>query len=173
MAVQNANSEPSMEEILASIRRIISEDDDTARKPAEPPLELTKPVAEAPPAPPPPSVPDDDLMVFEDEAPPPPPREEPRPEPPRATAPIPAPPPQPAIVSEDALISEPAVAAAANSFTRLAGSLRLTDAPGQTLESVVRELLRPMMKQWLDENLPRIVEAKVEAELERISRMTR
>jgi hypothetical protein len=37
----------------------------------------------------------------------------------------------------------------------------------------VRELLRPMMKEWLDANLPAIVEAKVEAELNRIARLSR
>ena len=40
----------------------------------------------------------------------------------------------------------------------------------QTLEALVRELLKPMLKSWLDENLPRIVEAKVEEEIERIAR---
>ncbi len=41
---------------------------------------------------------------------------------------------------------------------------------GRTLEDVVRELLRPLLKAWLDENLPRIVEAKVAEEVERIAR---
>ncbi len=41
---------------------------------------------------------------------------------------------------------------------------------GRTLEDVVRELLRPLLKQWLDTNLPGIVEAQVKAEVERISR---
>jgi cell pole-organizing protein PopZ len=41
---------------------------------------------------------------------------------------------------------------------------------GRTLEDVVRELLRPLLKEWLDENLPAIVEEKVQAEVERISR---
>jgi hypothetical protein len=43
-------------------------------------------------------------------------------------------------------------------------------AAGRTLEDVVRELLRPLLKTWLDENLPRIVEAKVAEEVERIAR---
>jgi cell pole-organizing protein PopZ len=38
------------------------------------------------------------------------------------------------------------------------------------LEEMVREMLRPILKQWLDENLPRIVEAEVAKEVERISR---
>ena len=44
---------------------------------------------------------------------------------------------------------------------------------GRTLEDVVRELLRPMMKAWLDEHLPGIVEAQVAAEVERIARLRR
>jgi cell pole-organizing protein PopZ len=40
----------------------------------------------------------------------------------------------------------------------------------QSLEDVVRETLRPMLKSWLDENLPRVVERMVQAEVERIAR---
>jgi cell pole-organizing protein PopZ len=40
----------------------------------------------------------------------------------------------------------------------------------RTLEDVVRELLRPLLKEWLDQNLPRIVETKVEEEVQRIAR---
>ncbi len=40
----------------------------------------------------------------------------------------------------------------------------------RTLEDVVRELLRPMLQQWLDDNLPTIVQTAVEAEVERIAR---
>jgi cell pole-organizing protein PopZ len=43
-------------------------------------------------------------------------------------------------------------------------------AEGRTLEDVVRELLRPLLKQWLDDNLPGIVETAVQAEVERIAR---
>jgi len=41
---------------------------------------------------------------------------------------------------------------------------------GRTLEEVVSELLRPMLKSWLDENLPEMVERLVRAEIERVSR---
>ena len=180
MATTNPKSEPSMEEILASIRRIISEDDEGPRKPKEEPLELSLPVA-PPPAPPPARavapapapMAADDLMVFDEEPPTPPPplvqarRVEPKP------APAPAPEPMMMEDSVDSIVGEPAVAAAAGAFTKLAGTLRISNAPGQTLEGIVRELLRPMMKEWLDAHLPAIVEAKVEAELERISRLSR
>ena len=39
-----------------------------------------------------------------------------------------------------------------------------------TLEDVVRETLRPMLKSWLDENLPHVVERMVQAEIERVAR---
>tara|TARA_R110000796_G_scaffold102651_1_gene211651 strand:+ start:2626 stop:3354 length:729 start_codon:yes stop_codon:yes gene_type:complete len=42
-----------------------------------------------------------------------------------------------------------------------------------TIEGLVREMLKPMMKDWLDANLAKIVEEKVEAEVQRISRMAR
>ncbi len=42
-----------------------------------------------------------------------------------------------------------------------------------TIEGLVREMLKPMIKDWLDANLPGIVEEKVEAEVQRIARMAR
>jgi hypothetical protein len=176
MAMQNQNAEPSMEEILASIRRIISEDDDGGRRKEEP-LELSQPAPKAEAAP---VTAADDLMVFDEEpaapepAPaPPPPRVEPAP-PPRPVARAPQPAPEPEFDAPlDQIVGEPALAAAAGAFTKLAGTLRVANAPGQTLEGIVRELLRPMMKEWLDAHLPAIVESMVEAELERISRLSR
>ena len=40
----------------------------------------------------------------------------------------------------------------------------------RTLEDLVREMLRPMLKSWLDDNLPSLVERIVKAEIERVSR---
>jgi cell pole-organizing protein PopZ len=161
MALQETQAEPSMEEILASIRRIISEDD--TAPPAGPVLELSTPATDANPA-----DDDDDLLVFDNE------EEPPVPAPPVAPPAVAAAPVQPAPAPiKEAIMSEPVVSAAAQSFTRLADSLRLSDAPGQTLETVVRELLRPMLREWLEQNLPAIVESKVEAELDRISRLAR
>jgi hypothetical protein len=172
-----------MEEILASIRRIISEDDDAGRRAAEPPLELSRPAGPSIKA----ALPADDLMVFDEEPeialePEPAPvrqpvvAEAPMREAPRAPAPAPRPPAQGQGFEadvEDQIVSGVAVSAAASSFTRLAGSLRISEAPGQTVEGVIRELLRPMLKEWLDTHLPAIVEAKVEAEVERIARLSR
>lgn len=162
MALQDPQAEPSMEEILASIRRIISEEE---QAPGEPVLDLTDHVQEAQPEP----VEVEDDIVFEAveavvEAPPPPRAAEPAPV---AAAPAPAP------VTPETIISPPTASAAAGSMARLAGTLRVADTPGQTVEGVVRELLKPMLKEWLDRNLPAIVEARVEAELERIARLAR
>ncbi len=164
MALQDPQAEPSMEEILASIRRIISEEE---QAPAEPVLDLTEqaqePAAAAPQT--------EDDIVFEavepavEEAPPPP---RPAPRAPATEAAAPAAP-----VTPETIISPPTASAAAGAMARLAGTLRVADTPGQTVEGVVRELLKPMLKEWLDHNLPAIVEARVEAELERIARLAR
>jgi uncharacterized protein len=176
MALQDPQAEPSMEEILASIRRIISEEDDAppeagAIELEEEVLDLTQPA----PAPEPAAAQDDDDLVFENElieepvlaAP------EPAPEPVPAPAPVQTVAPSAPAPTVETIVSQPSAHAAAEALTRLAGQLRIADTPGQTLEGVVRELLKPMLKDWLDENLPRIVEARVEAELERIARLAR
>jgi cell pole-organizing protein PopZ len=67
------------------------------------------------------------------------------------------------------LVSEHVAAAAAATFGRLSANLAMPPAD-QTLDGVVREMLRPMLQQWLDDNLPTIVQQAVEAEVERISR---
>ena len=71
---------------------------------------------------------------------------------------------------EDTLVDAAPAAAAAGMFAALSENLRVSSDQGQTLEGIVRELMRPMLKQWLDENLPSIVEEKVQAEVERIAR---
>ena len=121
----------------------------------------------------------DDLMIVdrEDETeaeaqPQPEPEPAPEPEPVMAEAPKPAPSPAPA-EDDDSLLAEPAASAAAGAFAALTENLRVSSDNGQTLEGIVRELMRPMLKQWLDENLPSIVEAKVQEEIERVARRRR
>ena len=70
---------------------------------------------------------------------------------------------------EDRLVGDPAASAAAAAFSYLSSSL-LMPKDGRTLEDVVRELLRPLLKSWLDANLPDIVEHLVRVEIERISK---
>ena len=76
--------------------------------------------------------------------------------------------------SGSGLMSTEATAAAAAAFDRLTDNMRTSrDGESRTLEDLVQDLLRPMMKAWLDENLPTIVEAAVAEELERVSRHRR
>jgi cell pole-organizing protein PopZ len=103
-------------------------------------------------------------VVFADpqpEPPPPPPRiEEPR----RAYAP-PPPPQQP---TAERLMSASTSAAVDSAFNTLAQTVLVQNA--RTLEDLVREMLRPILKGWLDDNLPGMVERIVKAEIERVSR---
>lgn len=176
-----------MEEILASIRRIISEDD----APAEPAAEEA-PAAEFEPEPEPefgaaaaePTLQDEageDVLELTDPIAP----EEPElaSEPPLETVgdidvyspSTPAPEPEPTAPifdrdeAADNLVGDQAASAAASAFGSLSSAL-LMPKDGRTLEDVVRELLRPLLKEWLDQNLPRIVETKVEEEVQRIAR---
>ncbi|GJD37490.1 PopZ family protein [Methylobacterium aerolatum] len=181
--------EPSMEEILASIRRIIA--DDQAAKPAEAePAEMddildlaeaAEPVAAPAPKPapkavePPKPVPLElEEIAFQDFAA----MSEPEPEPePVKAPPAAAPPPRAAIQPEPApqpepvaerLISPNTDASVSQAFNLLAHTVLSNNA--RTLEDIVREMLRPMLKSWLDDNLPVVVERLVRAEIERVSR---
>ena len=68
---------------------------------------------------------------------------------------------------EAGLLSREATAAVDTAFNTLAQTVRKHEP---TLEEVVRETLRPMLTSWLDENLPRLVERMVQAEIERVAR---
>ncbi|HEY6832084.1 MAG TPA: DUF2497 domain-containing protein [Pseudolabrys sp.] len=226
--------EPSMEEILASIRRIIADDDASktpkapepppAPKPVPPVAAVPRPAPVPPPAPPraPPPPPrpapavnnqdDIDAMLADLEAPPKvAPKPAPPPPKPVAAAPPPdvldlteamaAPPPPPPAPSfrtidgaadvvfserapepavrpleeprplpspDHALISNATIAAVDSAFNSLAHTVLGNNA--RTLEDLVKEMLRPMLKSWLDDNLPNMVERIVRAEIERVSR---
>ena len=180
--------EPTMEEILASIRRIISEDDapaETAVAAPEPVVEATaEPVLEAPPLVEEPTIIEDEVLELTE-----------RYEAPSAqsigdldvadVAPFPAVQPEPAPTPTatpdyDSLVGESAAASAASAFAGLAASFQKPEpvaAPqdmpfvsGNTVEAMVQAMLRPMLKDWLDANLPGIVEAQVRKEVERIAR---
>lgn len=204
MSAADAQAEPTMEEILASIRRIISEDDSTAPAAeaapvAEPDfgdevLELNEPVVEMPETVSPDfdfdALPVDDEpevaleeIIVEDRVEEPEP--EPEPEPvapppaPVAAAPmpepvyVPAPEPEPAPFPFDqGLVSNPIADKTSSVFAKLAPNTTLPGMfiSGNTVEAMVGELIKPMLKEWLDANLPRIVEEKVEAEVARIAR---
>ena len=181
MSEQNTQ-EPTMEEILASIRRIISEDetapapvtaDDAGTNPHgdihEDILELTERVED--------EGDDEPAGIFE-----------PQPEPaappaaqvetsgdldiyarqPQASAAEEADSEPDDYIEDEPLVSPPIAATASSAFVQLARTVEM-GAPN-TLEAIVREMLRPMLKDWLDTNLPDIVEQAVQAEVERIAR---
>ncbi len=69
-----------------------------------------------------------------------------------------------------ALVSEPTEHQAGASFAELSAMLvGGYEGAGNTLEGLVRDMLKPMLRAWLDENLPRIVEDMVEREIARIA----
>jgi cell pole-organizing protein PopZ len=221
MAQAAKTQEPSMEEILASIRRIIADDDNTKPKAAEPERapKPTAPPAAAAPAPlkpidlPKPNVvpePAEDVLDLTEamEVPAPnvvgfqtvevnedlvfgePPQDEPpaasvaepeaAPEPPPAAEPAPVEEPAPQMVvqarrefehttgSDRSLLSPSTTAAVDSAFNALAQTVLVQNA--RTLDDLVREMLRPMLKAWLDDNLPNMVERLVRAEIDRVSR---
>lgn len=206
MSDTKAQPEPSMEEILASIRRIISENDEEG-SPAAPVggiapednvLELTQMVA-------------DDGSVVSLKAPLDAPADEDKAET-EAEAdlnddipPLPAdgaagePDENSEVTMDDAqddkiefsseeligqpkptgieegLMSATAAGATAAAFAALARSSQSRDGglslgSGRTLEDLVQEMIRPMIKEWLDKNLPPMAERLVRKELERLSR---
>lgn len=205
--------EPSMEEILASIRRIIADDD--TPKPAAPKAAVAPPPAAPRQAAPPPvdeapvmdqrsidamlagldappggiSPPTDDVLDLTEQMTAPadaeapsfqtidgqsdviftdPPATQPEP-PPRAEEPrrqYAAPPPTGA--PDRTIMSSSTSAAVDSAFNALAQTVLVQNA--RTLEDLVREMLRPLLKSWLDDNLPGMVERIVKAEIERVSR---
>ena len=102
--------------------------------------------------------------AAEAEAPPP------RPAPRRIPAPQPAAQPSPQAVEtpDQPLLSASTGARIGASFEALAESMMMRDP--EMIERVAREMLRPMLKSWLDDNLPIVVERLVRAEIERIAR---
>ena len=167
--MENAQPEPSMEEILASIRRIISEDEEedagaSAETPAAKPSLVSSPASE-PPAQEQAAAPEMPAPVDSDGA-------------------------HPHLETEDvemikknvaeamqndeeAILDETAASAASSAFANLSQSVRVSEGPGRTLEDIVVDMLKPMVKDWLDANLPAIVEDKVEEEVQRVARRRR
>jgi cell pole-organizing protein PopZ len=68
------------------------------------------------------------------------------------------------------MLSPEAAAGAEAAFSHLADTLISRAAGERSIEDITRELLRPMLKQWLDENLPAVVERLVREEIERVAR---
>lgn len=169
-------TEPSIEEILGSIRRIIAEDDDGSAPAKEAaaapvtdaaedePLELTNKIESAPAVPVTASEPPPMDVSFVDAAPA---ALEPVAEAPKEEMPV---------MSNqddiDSLLSTTTVDATAAVMSQLARHTAITDEghDGITIESVVRETLKPLLRDWLDKNLPAMVEKMVARELDRLSK---
>lgn len=127
--------DPSMEEILASIKRVISEDGRIAANPrvrrtpapAEPPAEMAE---------------EEDVLELDDP-----------------------------VAEDKGLMSNDVAAASRQRLAALSTLRQRAEAPVDSgaLEAVVREMLRPMLKDWLDEHLPGIVEQLVTREIARIT----
>jgi uncharacterized protein len=194
LAEQMRAHEPSMEEILASIRRIIADDD------GAPPARQQRARADEP--------------LFEEEGPAPAPQDHACPAPALEPAREPAPVaeirqlrvnravPQPEVVPQEAeeafvdeddedlavaleavaeeaesfeadelgapLVSTDAASSVASHFEALAATMLINDSG--LLQKYAQEMMRPLLKQWLDDNLPVIVERLVRAEIERVAR---
>lgn len=101
-------------------------------------------------------------------------------EPPRAAEPPPPPRPRPTAPPQQAapmsgespfergLLSQRTDEAVNTAFNQLAATFLTNQA--RTLEDIVKEMMRPMLKSWLDDNLPPLVERLVREEIERVSR---
>ena len=121
-----------MEEILASIKRVIADDGRSSVGPTR--------ARRLPPEEPPAS--DEDVLELDDP------------------------------VSEaNGLMSSDAAAASREKLAALSAIRQREDIPADTgpLEAVVREMLKPILKNWLDEHLPEIVEELVTREIARIT----
>ena len=222
MSDQNAEQEPSMEEILASIRRIISEDGDEEENAEAAPEETAEaePAAEEPAPEPEPATdpepepevdpepePAEEVLELTDEvqddgtvvnlktgeevdeepaaeaeedielemidA-----EEEPEPEPEPQPEPEPEPALEEAVAAEatDRLVSEMPGMQSVSTLSGLAAAVdshrRAVDPSigPKTIEDLVKEVMRPMIKEWLDDNLPALVERLVSREIERLTR---
>ena len=124
--------DPSMEEILASIKRVISED---SRGDAVAAPRARRTPNEAAPT-------EEDVLELDDP-----------------------------VTEEAGLMSSNVAAASRERLSALSALRQRSDLPADTgpLDAVVREMLRPMLKAWLDENLPAIVEQLVTREIARIT----
>jgi len=70
--------------------------------------------------------------------------------------------------ADQSLLAPTTSAAVDSAFNALAHTVLVNNA--RTLEDLVREMLRPMLKSWLDDNLPNMVERIVKAEIDRVAR---
>jgi hypothetical protein len=164
------SAEPSMEEILSSIKRIIAEEGDGAMAAAR-----ARRQARPAPAPLPDPEPYDDEEILElsdavAAEPQPQPESEAAPEVPFApSAPAPAA-AAPAATPAASLLSPRTAEATRGPLDALSRMVVKPEVAGSdTLEGMVREMIRPMLRDWLDAHLPQLVESMVAREISRIT----
>jgi cell pole-organizing protein PopZ len=151
----DVSAEPSMEDILASIKRIIAEDVESGgpvrarRRPVPAPAPVEDFADD-----------DDDVLELSEQAP-----EPVAAEPAADPAPMPMPQPVP-----DTIVSAQTAEASRAPLDTLSRLVVKPETPGaDTLEGLVREMLKPMLSAWLDRNLPELVESMVAKEIARIT----
>ena len=131
-----------MEDILASIKRVINEDGKPGSGGRVQRTRRTDPEMSG--IEDPPSEEDEDVLELDDP-----------------------------MAEDDGLMSEERAAASRQSLAALAAVRQPVDFPGEVddgpLEALVKDMLRPMLKQWLDERLPELVEDMVSREIARIT----
>jgi len=154
-----SNSQDDIDAMLASLDAETSVEEVRPPQPDGDVFELTDEMALPDPTPAPPPAasfstidPQDDLEFTEA----------------KATPRQPMPEPSPVEVPMAPMLSRSTVNAVESAFHTLAHTVLSNNA--RTLEDLVKEMLRPMLKSWLDDNLPGLVERIVKAEIERVSR---
>ena len=164
------SAEPSMEEILSSIKRIIAEEGDGAMAAARARRQSRPAPA---PLPEPEQYDDEEILELSDPVATEAPREpEATPEPrfePSEPAPVIAV-PTPAATPASSLLSPRTAEATRGPLDALSRMVVKPEVAGSdTLEGMVREMIRPMLRDWLDANLPQLVETMVAREISRIT----
>ena len=194
---ESAGDEPSMEDILASIRRILSEEEEAApaASPAAAPVAAAaapKPMPAAPPPAPaaepefepemmmepePEPAFEPEMEMMDEQAPAYEPEPEPEPMPYRAPPPMPEPMADvlqltPEMITTE-IMSEPTVRASTDVLAELARAILdrrdvsiSRSSKDLTLEGMVREMLKPILREWLDRNLPYLIERLVKKEID-------
>jgi uncharacterized protein len=151
-----SNNQDDIDAMLASLDAATPEADIRPATPEADVFELTDEMALPDPAPPAASFnkiePADDIEFSESR---------------RARQPVHEPPPYESAPARP-ILSHSTVSAVESAFNSLANTVLSNNA--RTLEDLVKEMLRPMLKSWLDDNLPGLVERIVKAEIERVSR---
>lgn len=150
----DVSAEPSMEDILSSIKRIIAEEGEAApaprqKKPIRPAALAQRAAALAAPTI---DIDDDDDEILE------------------LSDPVPAPKAVKSPRPEGDILSRQTADASRGALEALSRLVVKPDTAGSdTLEGLVREMLRPMLREWLDANLPELVEQMVAREIARIT----